>query len=34
MKIAHLPWKQTITDEQLHLLEERFGVKGREGYLA
>ena len=33
MKIAHLPWKQTITDEQLHQLEERFGVKGREGYL-
>ncbi len=33
MKIAHLPLKQTITDEQLHLLEERFGVKGREGYL-
>lgn len=33
MKIAHLPWKQTITDEQLHLLEERFSVKGREGFL-
>ena len=34
MKIAHLPRLNTITDEQLHLLEERFGVKGREGYLA
>lgn len=33
MKIAHLPWKQTITDEQMHLLEERFGVKAREGFL-
>jgi len=34
MKIAHLPIKQTITDEQMHLLEERFGVKGREGFLS
>lgn len=34
MKIAHLPRLNTITDEQLHLLEERFGVKGREGYLS
>ena len=33
MKIAHLPIRQTITDEQMHLLEERFGVKAREGYL-
>ena len=33
MKIAHLPRLNTITDEQLHLLEGRFGVKGREGYL-
>ena len=33
MKIAHLPLKQTITDEQMHLLEAHFGVKGREGYL-
>ena len=33
LKIAHLPLKQTITDAQMHLLEERFGVKGREGYL-
>ena len=33
LKIAHLPIKQTITDEQMHLLEERFGVKAREGYL-
>lgn len=34
MKIAHLPLVNTISDEQLHQLEERFGVKGREGYLA
>ena len=33
LKIAHLPIRQTITDEQMHLLEERFGVKAREGYL-
>ena len=34
MKIAHLPRLNTITDEQMHLLEKRFDVKGREGYLA
>ena len=34
MKIAHLPRVNTITDEQFHLMEERFGVKGREGYLS
>ncbi len=33
MKIAHLPRVNTITDEQMHLLEKRFGVKAREGYL-
>ena len=33
MKIAHLPIRQTITDDMLHQLEERFGVKGHEGYL-
>ncbi|MBR4142790.1 MAG: rhamnulose-1-phosphate aldolase [Firmicutes bacterium] len=33
MKIAHLPLVSTITDEQMHLLEKRFGVKAREGYL-
>ena len=33
LKIAHLPRLNTITDEQMHLLEERFGVKGREGFL-
>lgn len=33
MKIAHLPLKNTITDEQMHELESRFGVKAREGYL-
>ena len=34
MKIAHLPRVNTITDDMMHQLEERFGVKGREGYLA
>ncbi len=33
MKIAHLPLVNTITDDQLHQLEKRFSVKGREGYL-
>ena len=33
MKIAHLPRVNTITDEMMHRLEARFGVKGREGYL-
>ena len=33
LKIAHLPIRNTITDGQMHLLEERFGVKAREGYL-
>lgn len=33
MKIAHLPLVNTITDEQLHLMEERFSVKAREGWL-
>ena len=34
MKIAHLPRINTITDEQMHLLEKRFGIKAREGYLS
>ena len=33
LKIAHLPWKQTITDDALHQLERRFGVRARDGYL-
>ena len=33
MKIAHLPRVNTITDDMMHQLEQRFGVKGREGYL-
>ena len=33
LKIAHLPLVNTITDEQMHRLEARFGVKGRDGYL-
>ena len=33
MKIAHLPLVTTITDEQLHLMESRFGIKAREGWL-
>ena len=34
MKIAHLPRVNTITDEEMHLLEQRFGVRAREGYLS
>ena len=34
MKIAHLPLVNTITDEQMHQLEKRFSIKGREGYLS
>lgn len=34
MKIAHLPRINTITDEQMHQLEGRFGIKAREGYLS
>ena len=33
MKIAHLPRINTISDEQMHLLEKRFGIQAREGYL-
>ena len=33
LKIAHLPIRNTITDDQLHLLEARFGVRARAGYL-
>ena len=33
LKIAHLPRLNTITDEQLHLLEDHFKVKAREGWL-
>ena len=33
LKIAHLPLVNTITDEQMRLLEARFGVKARDGYL-
>ena len=33
MKIAHLPLVNTITDEQLHKLEVRFGVRARAGWL-
>jgi rhamnulose-1-phosphate aldolase len=33
MKIAHLPRINTITDEQMHQLEERFNFKARAGYL-
>ncbi len=33
MKIAHLPRINTITDEQMHQLEKRFGITAREGYL-
>jgi rhamnulose-1-phosphate aldolase len=33
LKIAHLPLKQTITDDQLRLLVQRFGVTPRAGWL-
>jgi len=33
MKIAHLPWKTTITDDQLHLLAAHLGLSVREGWL-
>ena len=33
MKIAHLPLKNTITDAEMHLLEERFNVHARPGWL-
>ena len=33
MKIAHLPLVNTITDKQMHELEQRFGFTAREGYL-
>ena len=33
MKIAHLPRLNTITDDMMHQIESRFGVKAREGYL-
>ena len=34
MKIAHLPRVNTITDDMMHQLEERFGVKGRDRFMA
>ena len=33
-KIAHLPLKNTITDEQMHQLEKRFNIHARPGYLS
>ena len=33
MMTAHLTIRQTLTDEDLHQMEERFNVKAREGYL-
>ncbi len=33
LKIAHLPIVNTITDDDMHLLEKRFGFRAREGYL-
>ena len=33
MKTAHLKRINTITDGEMHLLEARFGIKAREGYL-
>ena len=33
LKIAHLPWKQTLTDANLRQIAEHFGVTPRAGYL-
>ena len=33
LKIAHLPRLNTLTDEQLKIMEKGYGVKAREGYL-
>ncbi len=33
LKIAHLPWKQTLGTAELRQIEARFGVKTREGWL-
>ncbi|MCR5611593.1 MAG: rhamnulose-1-phosphate aldolase [Clostridiales bacterium] len=33
LKIAHLPVLNTITDGEMRLIEKRYGVKTREGYL-
>ncbi len=33
MMTSHLPIRQTLTDADLHQMEERFGVKARAGYL-
>ena len=33
LKIAHLPWKQTLTDGDLRRIAQRFGVTPREGWL-
>lgn len=33
LKIAQLPLVNTVADEQMHVLEARFSVKAREGYL-
>lgn len=33
LKIAHLPLVNTISDDAMHQLEKRFGIKARAGYL-
>lgn len=33
LKIAHLPLLNTISDDAMHQLEKRFGIKARSGYL-
>ena len=33
LKIAHLPLLNTISDDAMHQLEKRFGIKARAGYL-
>jgi rhamnulose-1-phosphate aldolase len=33
LKIAHLPWKQTLATEDLRRIAAHYGVKPRAGYL-
>ena len=33
LKIAHLPWKQTLSDENLRQIAVQFGVTPRAGWL-
>ena len=33
MKIAHLPWRNTISDEAMRQIAARYGLKLRDGFL-